>query len=88
MATNGRSLGGDRAVDHQIIYSEAVGCHCGAHCQMAHILTMHEGGKYSGIQKIQEVAGSRRGTGGRVTRRMIHVRNNCVRAVNYTPIRR
>ena len=37
--------------------------------------------KDSGIQKIHEVAGSRRGTGGRVTRRILYFKNIFLGAV-------
>ena len=71
MNTSGIILGGNKAVDHQIVHSDVAVHHCGAHMQPAHIWTMHGGGKDDGIQTIHEVAGPRRGTGGRVTRRIL-----------------
>ena len=71
MARSGKIPEGVRYVYHKKMHSEEAVHNCGTHFQPANIKTMHRGIKDSGVQKIHDMVGSRRGTGGIVTQGII-----------------
>ena len=77
MAISGRISGGGRAVAHQGIHSEVAKHNCDAHLQLAHIWNIHRVVKDAGMQQLHDMVGSRLGTGGKVTWRVVWFKNNC-----------